>query len=127
MEELLKKLSETGIKTLDLVNQGLDKLPDGIGALWEAAVFRTRITGILFLVGSCIGLIAVFLFCYFVKKHWEWIARKYLEPFVLIIGGFLMFIVGAMSVINLLNPSHWLMAIVPEQYILSEIMLHFAK
>ena len=70
MEKLIEKLNSTGIKFLDLVDKGLDKLPDGINALWEAAVIRVQFTGILSLVGSCIGLIVIFLFCYFVKKHW---------------------------------------------------------
>lgn len=127
MEKLIEKLNSTGIKFLDLVDKGLDKLPDGINALWEAAVIRVQFTGILSLVGSCIGLIVIFLFCYFVKKHWEWIVRKDLEPFVSILGSLLMFGVCAVSVINLLNTNNWLMAIAPEQYILSELMLNFIK
>ena len=127
MEKLIEKLNSTGIKFLDLIDKGLDKLPDGIYALWEAAVIRVRFTGVLSLVGSCIGLIVIFLFCYFVKKHWEWIVRKDLESSVSILGSFLMFVIGAVSVINLLNTSNWLMAIAPEQYILSELMLNFIK
>ena len=127
MEKLIEKLNSTGIKFLDLVDKGLDKLPDGINALWEAAVIRVQFTGILSLVGSCIGLIVIFLFCYFVKKHWEWIVRKDLDPSVSILGSLLMFGICAVSVINLLNTNNWLMAIAPEQYILSELMLNFIK
>ena len=66
MEKLIEKLNSTGIKFLDLVDKGLDKLPDGINALWEAAVIRVQFTGILSLVGVVYWIdshFSVLLFC----------------------------------------------------------------
>lgn len=40
VKEFLERLSQTGIKVLDLVDRGIDKLPDGLQIAWEAAVIQ---------------------------------------------------------------------------------------
>lgn len=128
MEELLKKLSETGIKTLDLVNQGLDKLPAGVSALWEAAVMRAWITGVFSLSLAGIGLLVGIGLSLWMLKIW----KKYDYEFgnVMLSGiAFSIPICSTLipSIVTLVQIELWMMAFAPEQYILSEIMLHFAK
>lgn len=128
MEELLKKLSETGIKTLDLVNQGLDKLPAGISALWEAAVMRAWITGVVSLSLAGVGLLVGIGLSLWMLKIW----KKYdyeLGNVMLSVIAFSIPICSTFipSIVTLVQIELWMMAFAPEQYILSEIMLHFAK
>lgn len=128
MEELLKKLSETGIKTLDLVNQGLDKLPAGISALWEAAVMRAWITGVVSLSLAGVGLLVGIGLSLWMLKIWK--KYDYELGDVMLSGiAFSIPICSTFipSIVTLVQIELWMMAFAPEQYILSEIMLHFAK
>ena len=127
MEKLIEKFNSTGIKFLDLVDKGLDKLPDGIGALWEAVVLRAQITGVVSLIAASIGIIVCVWICYtYVEAYRK--AGDIIEtcPF-----HFILFLFAAAGVIGgvavLFQPKFWIMAIAPEQYILSELMLNFIK
>lgn len=127
MKELIEKLNHTGIKFLDLVDKGLDKLPDGIGALWEAAVLRAQITGVVSLIAASIGIIGC-----------GWLVYTYVESYKKV-GDitetcpfyFILVLFAAAGVIGcascLFQPKFWFMAFYPEQYILSELMLNFIK
>lgn len=132
MKELIEKLNHTGIKFLDLVDKGLDKLPDGIGSLWEAAVTRARVTGVVSLslagIALIIGIVFVCITIHAIGKQVNCSLEEEFRYFVraLICGLSSIFLVigGAITIIRI---DLWFMAFYPEQYILSELMLNFIK
>ena len=128
MKEFLEKLSQTGIKVLDLVDKGIDKLPDGLQFAWNALVFRVQISGIAALVGSFVTVcICTFLLYKIIKKSKAYRDVMF-DGFHLCVGGAILAVISIFSsVFILFNPVYWMMAIAPDKYILSEILLGFIK
>lgn len=132
MEELLKKLSEAGIKALDLANKGLNNLPAGANALWEAVVMKARVTGAVSLslavVAIIVSIVCFLLIFNAVKRGCEvscgeevpYLAKTIVCSFIAVFT----FIPGFMTICKI---DLWFMAFCPEQYVLSELMLHFVK
>ena len=128
MKEFLEKLSQTGIKVLDLVDKGIDKLPDGLQMAWEALVLRMQVAGIMALVGSFIGvsicLFVVYRFYITIKKEDDW---SDVNPFWFLVGCSAACGVVGISANVLFNPDYWMMAIYPDKYLISEMLLGFVK
>ena len=128
MEEFLKKLSETGIKVLDLVEKGVDKLPDGLGAAWDALVTRAQITGIVALIAASVGTVVCLWIIYtYVKALKKAGNTVNTDPFHLIAAMCAAGGACGLSAGILFQPKFWFMAVAPEQYILSEMILHIMK
>lgn len=128
MKEFLEKLSQTGIKVLDLMDRGIDKLPDGLQMAWEALVLRMQVAGILALVGSFIGVsicsFVVYRFYIAVKREDDWMD---VDPFWFLVGCSAACGAFGISVGVLFNPDYWMMAIYPDEYLVSEMLLKFVK
>lgn len=132
MKELIEKLNHTGIKFLDLVDKGLDKLPDGIGALWEAAVIRARVTGVVSLslagIALTIGIVFVCIAVHAIGKQGNCSHAEELRYFArAVCYGVLSVFLVIGGAVNITRIDLWFMAFYPEQYILSELMLNFIK
>lgn len=115
MDEFMKKLALTGDKALDLINRGLDKLPDGMEQMLQALEYKYRILGIL-------GLLGGFLLVLFLIVCWVLMAcrKNKKEDW----SGMVMFCsLGAFVPIGmtLFNVNVWMMAINPRAYVLSHI------